>query len=96
MVWVFVRSFPHPHSPVLFHQGVFIRVTSIRVPQVVKDMVPMMWVPLEVREQVSSMSFRWFMSMPGMEAFSSATSILLGAQRMLAFPGNHEQNKLTH
>lgn len=57
------------------------------VPQVVKDMTPMMWVRLEVREQVGSRSFR-LVSRLGMEAFSSVTVILLGKHWTVATPAD--------
>lgn len=45
------RRYCHDHKQMVTQ-------TSTLVPQVVKDMTPMMWVRLEVREHVGSLSFR--------------------------------------
>lgn len=62
------------------------------MPQVLKDMVPRMWVPLVVRVHDGSLSDRNSSLMSGMEAFSKATVILLGKQVTKALPGNHRNN----
>lgn len=62
--------------------------TSIFVPQVLKDIAPMMWVLLEVSEHEGSLSLRKFSSMPDMEALSRATVILLAEQWTVALPVN--------
>lgn len=59
---------------------------SSSVPQVLKDMAPMMWVSLDEREQDGSINWRKLTSIPGMEAFSRIITILFGEHCTVALP----------
>ncbi len=60
--------------------------TSMVVPQVLRDIVPRMWVSLDVREQVGSRSCSQFWSMPSMEALLTTMLMLLSSQMTFASP----------